>query len=317
MDLSAPLAVARDDRLRVSGRYRLDRLLAIRPRVEIWRAVDERLGRPVAVHLVRADTDRQLDELATVVRRLSRLQDDRLTRILDLDVAGPYVVTEWVPGQTLSMLLAAGRLSTGLAVELIAETADALATAHAGGVQHRHLTADSIVWSQAGLVKVLGTGLDAVLQHQNTDDDPGNGELADTRALGRLLRRLLPSGSPDPRLHATIRRALGEPDLGAPILTPADLVVALEPCRGDTVSLRRHHVRPALAEAPPRPVPHRVWEVMNTDVVTVTEDTPVRELAAVLARTPCRAVPVVDGHGRVTGLISATDLARWQPETVK
>jgi CBS-domain-containing membrane protein len=51
---------------------------------------------------------------------------------------------------------------------------------------------------------------------------------------------------------------------------------------------------------------------MDTAVVTVSEDTPVVELAAILAGTQCPAVPVVDVYGHVTDLVSQVDLARWR-----
>ncbi|MEU4294748.1 CBS domain-containing protein [Kribbella sp. NPDC026596] len=53
-----------------------------------------------------------------------------------------------------------------------------------------------------------------------------------------------------------------------------------------------------------------VADVMTTDVVTVTEDTPFKAVAALLAEHHISAVPVRSGYGGVAGLVSETDLLR-------
>ncbi len=52
----------------------------------------------------------------------------------------------------------------------------------------------------------------------------------------------------------------------------------------------------------------KVREVMTAEVVAVAEDTPVRDVAAVLAATGFRALPVLDPAGRLTGLITAAQV---------
>jgi CBS domain-containing protein len=54
----------------------------------------------------------------------------------------------------------------------------------------------------------------------------------------------------------------------------------------------------------------KVSDVMTTDVVTVTEDTPFKEMAKVIADRGVSALPVLDTHGRVTGIVSEVDLLR-------
>jgi CBS domain-containing protein len=56
---------------------------------------------------------------------------------------------------------------------------------------------------------------------------------------------------------------------------------------------------------------HRIVDdLMTRDVITVQEDTPFKEIAAVLAEREISAVPVLDGSGRLTGLVSEDDLLR-------
>jgi CBS domain-containing protein len=53
-----------------------------------------------------------------------------------------------------------------------------------------------------------------------------------------------------------------------------------------------------------------VQEVMQKDVVTVTPDTPVRELLRRLVGAQISGVPVVTGEGEIVGVVSATDVVR-------
>ncbi len=53
---------------------------------------------------------------------------------------------------------------------------------------------------------------------------------------------------------------------------------------------------------------HKVREVMTTEVLTVAVDTPVSELAAIMAATGFRTMPVLGATGRVAGLVAAADL---------
>ncbi len=52
----------------------------------------------------------------------------------------------------------------------------------------------------------------------------------------------------------------------------------------------------------------KVADVMTRDVITVTPDTPLRELAEILSEKHINGVPVVDDQGRVLGVVSETDL---------
>lgn len=55
-----------------------------------------------------------------------------------------------------------------------------------------------------------------------------------------------------------------------------------------------------------------VQDVMTENVVTVTEETPFAEIAEVLAEHGISGVPVVDGEGRVAGIVTESDLLRKQ-----
>jgi CBS domain-containing protein len=54
----------------------------------------------------------------------------------------------------------------------------------------------------------------------------------------------------------------------------------------------------------------RARDLMRRDLVTVRPQTPLEELAEILDDEDVHGVPVVDGNGRVVGVVSRTDLAR-------
>ncbi|TCC16067.1 CBS domain-containing protein [Kribbella sindirgiensis] len=56
--------------------------------------------------------------------------------------------------------------------------------------------------------------------------------------------------------------------------------------------------------------PLKVSDVMTRDVITVTEDTPYKEVVALLAAHHITAVPVINAYGGVGGVVSETDLIR-------
>ena len=169
---------------RLGGRYRLEDRVNGSGGWSAWKAIDETLARPVAV-LTFVPGFPRIREVVTAARAASRLTDARLAQVFDVedDWDQAYVVMEWVATDSLNDLLAEGPIDPGRCAEIIAEGAEALASAHAAGLAHLCLTPDSLRWSPVGGVKIAGVGIDAALAGA-TADDPAQ---ADTMGLGRLL----------------------------------------------------------------------------------------------------------------------------------
>ena len=169
---------------RLGGRYRLEDRTGASSGWAAWKAIDETLARAVTV-LTFARGFPRIADAVTAARAASRLTDARLAQVFDVeeDWDHAYVVMEWVGGDSLDDLLADGPLDPGQGAEIIAQSAEALASAHAAGVAHLCLTPKSLRWTAGGGVKIVGLGIDAALAGV-TADDPA---LADTQSLGKLL----------------------------------------------------------------------------------------------------------------------------------
>ncbi|MFG1709329.1 protein kinase family protein [Nonomuraea sp. M3C6] len=169
---------------RLAERFRLEDRVSESDGATLWKAIDEILARPVAVHTFAPDFPR-VHEVVTAARAASRLTDPRLTQVFDAAEADghAYVVSEWVTGETLTDLLASGPLEPERAAGLVAEAAEALKHAHESQLYHLCLRPSHLVWTTGNTVKVLGVAVDAALSGLTTDQPA----LDDAEGLGRLL----------------------------------------------------------------------------------------------------------------------------------
>ncbi|GAA1756395.1 hypothetical protein GCM10009834_12330 [Streptomonospora arabica] len=179
---------------RLAGRYRLDSQVSHTAGATLWKATDETLARLVAVWTF-AEGFPRTSEVVRAARATSRVADSRVTQVFDADDSGPtpYVVEEWVAGQSLADLLSQGPLEPERAAGLVAEAAETLATAHAAGLYHLNLTPGKLIWSLGGAVKVTGIGVDAALGGLTAEQPAA----ADAQGLGRLLYAGLTAHWPD------------------------------------------------------------------------------------------------------------------------
>jgi hypothetical protein len=173
---------------RLGGRYRLEDRLAASGGWAAWKAIDEILARPVSVITFAAGFPR-LQQVVTAARASSRLTDTRLTQVFDVEDSWehPYIVLEWPVGDTLTDLLAAGKIEAPAGVRIVSEVATAIAGAHAAGIAHLCLQPEAVRWTTGGGLKLTGLGIDAALAGI-TAEDP---ELTDTMGLGSLLYAVL------------------------------------------------------------------------------------------------------------------------------
>ncbi len=155
-----------------SRRYRLDSRLATGGMGAVWRGTDTTLGRSVAVKLLKheyADDPAFRSRFETEARHAASLHHPGIAAVYDFGEADaadgsgqprPYLVMELVEGQPLSALLRRGEpMDPEIAADLMAQTATALAAAHAAGIVHRDVKPANLIVTPDRTVKVTDFGI--------------------------------------------------------------------------------------------------------------------------------------------------------------
>lgn len=136
----------------VAGRYRLRRRVGSGAMGVVWEAVDERLGRPVAVKQLLLppglDPDRAGQRVMREGRIAARLHHPHAVAVYDvvMDDGLPMLVMEYLPSRSLADQLAVnGRLEPTDAAGIGVQVASALAAAHAAGIVHRDVKPGNVL----------------------------------------------------------------------------------------------------------------------------------------------------------------------------
>ncbi len=149
----------------LGARYTLTEHLAIGGMGEVWMAHDTILGRAVAVKILKPEllgSPEFVERFRAEARHAAALANPGIASVFDYgeDEFGAFLVMEFVPGEALSDVLArtpVPPLATTLSV--LAQTAQALAAAHAGGVIHRDVKPGNLMILPDGSVKVTDFGI--------------------------------------------------------------------------------------------------------------------------------------------------------------
>lgn len=140
------------------GPYEILALVGAGGMGEVYRALDPRLGREVAIKFLHA---KYSDRLESEARAIAALNHPHICAIHDI---GPdYLVMEYVQGTALK-----GPLPPAEAVRLGAQIAQALEAAHARGITHRDLKPANILVTASG-VKLLDFGLAKLTVPEDSD----------------------------------------------------------------------------------------------------------------------------------------------------
>jgi len=146
------------------GAYRILGPLGAGGMGEVYRALDTRLHREVAIKVLPAALSDDPDRVARLEREarlLAALNHPYIATVHGLDItSGRHaIVMEMVDGPTLADRLSGGPLPLEVALELARQIAEALEAAHEKGIIHRDLKPANIKLTAAGAVKVLDFGL--------------------------------------------------------------------------------------------------------------------------------------------------------------
>jgi len=148
----------------ILGHYRILERLGEGGMGEVYRAVDTRLGREVAVKMLPAayaHDDQRRRRLEREARAASALNHPNIVTIHDVGSEGgrTFIVMELVRGMTLAQLIPPEGLEMRLALQYAQQVASALQRAHAAGVIHRDIKPGNVMVTSEGLVKVMDFGL--------------------------------------------------------------------------------------------------------------------------------------------------------------
>jgi serine/threonine protein kinase/tetratricopeptide (TPR) repeat protein len=128
---------------------------------DVFRARDERLGREVALKLLRADDESARRRLEHEARAASSLNHPNICTIYEVGEFGGHLclAMELVEGRSLEAEIPADGLPESSVVRIGAQLADALEHAHQRGITHRDLKTANVVLTPQGRVKILDFGL--------------------------------------------------------------------------------------------------------------------------------------------------------------
>ena len=231
----------------LGGRYQVGELLGYGGMAEVHRGRDLRLGRDVAIKMLRTDLARD----ATFQMRFRReaqnaasLNHPAIVAVYDTGEEQaptgetlPFIVMEFVNGRTLKEVLGAeGRLQPRRALEICADICAALDFSHRHGIIHRDIKPGNVMLTQTGQVKVMDFGIARALASGATT-------MTQTSAVIGTAQYLSPEQA---RGEAVDARS----DVYAAGCVLFELLCGHPPFVGDSpVSVAYQHVR----EAPPTP----------------------------------------------------------------
>ena len=167
MSSSVPTSLA-------NGRYQLGQLVGRGGMAEVRVALDKRLGRTVAIKIMRSDLANDeifLTRFRREAHSVAQMNNPNIVNIYDsgeetiVNDSGrtervPYLVMEYVKGQTLRDIIKAnGPLSQRDAEQVMLGVLNALEYSHRMGIIHRDIKPGNIMISDQGVVKVMDFGI--------------------------------------------------------------------------------------------------------------------------------------------------------------
>ena len=143
--------------------YRIEEELGHGGMGVVYRAVDLRLGRSVALKVLppeaASDADRR-KRFEQEARAAAALSHPGIAAVYELGESGElFIVYEYIAGRTLRALQQGAPLSFPELLGVAADVADALAAAHSRGIVHRDLKPENVMCSTDGQTKILDFGL--------------------------------------------------------------------------------------------------------------------------------------------------------------
>jgi serine/threonine-protein kinase len=154
----------------------------------VYAANDTLLQRPVVLKMLHTGLLTAEQMRSTVLREArlaSAIEHPNVCAIYEVGESGDevYIAMQFVPGQPLDELIAAGPANLQLVLSVGIQIADGLQAAHALGIFHRDLKPQNVMLTDGGLVKILDFGLARRLTPEDARFDPATPALAKDKSV--------------------------------------------------------------------------------------------------------------------------------------
>lgn len=157
----------------IAGRYQLGQLLGRGGMADVYAGTDARLGRQVAVKLLKpslANDPSFRTRFRQEAQAAARMAHPTIVRVFDAgeetvrepsgaEVQAPFIVMERVDGTLLKDIVARGPLNPTEAVRIVDGILTALEYSHRAGVVHRDIKPGNVMVTPSGQVKVMDFGI--------------------------------------------------------------------------------------------------------------------------------------------------------------
>lgn len=146
------------------GAYEIVELIGAGGMGEVYRALDTRLGREVAIKVLIPElvtTAATFERFTAEAKTVAALSHPNILAIFELDREGEraFIVTELLVGEPLRQRIVASAIPWTKSAEIAAAVCDGLAAAHAKNIIHRDIKPENIFLTADGQVKILDFGL--------------------------------------------------------------------------------------------------------------------------------------------------------------
>jgi len=193
------------------GPYVVEALLGMGGMGAVYRARDARLGRRVALKVVRRDREDSTgvapeDRLIAEARAVAALRHPHVVEVYDAGVADgqTYVAMEYVEGKPLRAYVGDASVPLATRKRWLVEIASALGAAHRTGLIHRDVKPENVLIDAEGAARVLDFGLAKRIAHDESAPtvDAPQPETQGGRVVGTvsyMAPEQLAGGPPDPK----------------------------------------------------------------------------------------------------------------------
>ena len=172
----------------IAGRYRLGALVGRGGMAEVFEGYDTRLGRTIAIKLLKSDLANDAGfeaKFRQEAQASARMAHPTIVRVYDageeesVDENGqtrktPFIVMELVRGQLLREVIHRGKVETSRAIKYVSGVLTALEVSHNAGVVHRDIKPANVMIGEGDTVKVMDFGIArAISDNSNTQAATG------------------------------------------------------------------------------------------------------------------------------------------------